>query len=176
MILKVARLGHPALRTPTEPVSKDFLKRPETQRFIDDMVETMVEYEGVGLAANQVHVGKQIAVLECKGSKRSPNRPSFPLTVVVNAKFTFLSEEREDDWEGCLSVPDLRALVPRSLKVRVESLDRHGKTQHFEAEGFLARVLQHELDHLAGFVYLDRVKNTRTLAFTQELDRFGTIE
>src|SRR3989475_8104046 len=112
-ILKVARLGHPVLRQITATLSLQQLQSGEIQKFIDDMIETMKEYEGVGLAADQVHESKQIAVLEVADNPRYPQKPRVPLTVLVNPKITPLSEDMEEDWEGCLSVPDLRGLVPR---------------------------------------------------------------
>src|ERR671922_571640 len=112
-ILKVARLGHPVLRQMTQSVSPQQLKSAEIQKFIDDMVETMKEYDGVGLAANQVHEAKQIAVLEVADNPRYPEKPKVPLTVLVNPTITALSQDMEEDWEGCLSIPDLRGMVPR---------------------------------------------------------------
>src|SRR5206468_9020987 len=108
--------------------------------FIDDMIETMKEYEGVGLAADQVHESKQIAVLEVVDNPRYPQKPRVPLTVLVNPKITPLSEEMEEDWEGCLSVPDLRGLVPRYKSIHVQAWDRSGNELDFVANDFHARV------------------------------------
>src|SRR5919108_465373 len=171
-ILKVARLGHPVLRHLTQSVSPQQLKSAEIQKFIDDMVETMKEYDGVGLAANQVHEAKQIAVLEVADNPRYPEKPKVPLTVLVNPKITPLTQETEDDWEGCLSVPDLRGKVPRYKSIRVQALDRDGKELDFVAQGFHARVIQHEWDHLNGKVYLDRMRDFSTLAFLTEFSRY----
>src|SRR6266498_4944678 len=123
-ILKVARLGHPVLRQITATLSLQQLQSGEIQKFIDDMVETMKEYDGVGLAADQVHESKQIAVLEVAENPRYPNKPNVPLTVLVNPKITLLSEDMEEDWEGCLSVPDFRGLVPRYKSIHVQAWDR----------------------------------------------------
>src|SRR5437762_362673 len=112
-ILKVARLGHPVLRQPAEPLTVAEIRDPATQRLIDDMVETMREYDGAGLAANQVHMLKQVCVIEVLGNPRYPDAPHIPLTVVINPVVTLLTEEMEDGWEGCLSVPDMRGRVPR---------------------------------------------------------------
>ena len=148
-ILKVARLGHPVLRRVTAPLSPQQLESSEIQKFIDDMVETMKEYDGVGLAADQVHESKQIAVLEVADNPRYPEKPKVPLIVLVNPEIIPLTEETEDDWEGCLS----------------DELD-------FVAHGFHARVIQHEWDHLNGKVYLDRMRDLSTLAFLTEFARY----
>jgi peptide deformylase len=171
-ILKVTRLGHPVLRQVTENVSQPELQSPAMQKFIDDMIETMKEYEGVGLAADQVHESKQIAVLEVADNPRYPQKPRVPLTVLVNPRITPLSQDMEEDWEGCLSVPDLRGRVPRYKSIRVQAWDRRGNELDFVADDFHARVIQHEFDHLNGKVYLDRMRDFSTLTFLQELARY----
>jgi peptide deformylase len=171
-ILKVTRLGHPVLRQVTNNIAVKDLKSAAMQKFIDDMVETMKEYDGVGLAADQVFTSKQVAVLEVADNPRYPHKPKVPLTVLVNPKITPLSDEIEEDWEGCLSIPDLRGRVPRYKSIRVEALDRHGKPLDFVANGFHARVIQHEFDHLNGKVYLDRMRDLSTLTFLQEFARY----
>ena len=113
MILKVARLGHPVLRQVAEPVPPDQILTPAIQQFIDDMIETMHEYDGAGLAAPQVHVSTQIVIMEVGPNPRRPNAPSIPLTVYINPEITPLTEDMEEGWEGCLSVPGLRGRVPR---------------------------------------------------------------
>jgi peptide deformylase len=171
-ILKVARLGHPVLRKVTETVSQRELQSPALQQLVDDMIETMKDYDGVGLAADQVHESKQIAVLEVADNPRYPEKPRVPLTVLVNPTITPLSEDMEEDWEGCLSIPDLRGMVPRYKSIRVQALDRQGKETDFVADEFHARVIQHEFDHLNGKVYLDRMRNFSTLTFLQEFARY----
>jgi peptide deformylase len=171
-ILKVTRLGHPVLRKVTEVISSAELQTPAMQKFIDDMVETMKEYDGVGLAADQVHESKQVAVLEVADNPRYPQKPKVPLTVLVNPQITPLSDEMEDDWEGCLSIPDLRGRVPRYKTIRVQALDRNGTKLDFVADDFHARVIQHEFDHLNGKVYLDRMRDLATLTFLQEFSRY----
>jgi peptide deformylase len=171
-ILKVARLGHPVLRKVTQNVSQPELQSPALQQFIDDMIETMKEYDGVGLAADQVHESKQIAVLEVADNPRYPEKPRVPLTVLVNPTITPLSEDMEEDWEGCLSIPDLRGMVPRYKNIRVQALDRQGKETDFVANEIHARVIQHEFDHLNGKVYLDRMRDFSTLTFLQEYARY----
>src|SRR5438094_9792502 len=147
-ILKVARLGHPVLRQITATLSLQQLQSGEIQKFIDDMVETMKEYDGVGLAADQVHESKQIAVLEVADNPRYPEKPKIPLCILVNPKIAPLTYETEDDWEGCLSIPDLRGQVPRYKSSRVQALDREGKELDFVAHEFHASVIQHERSHL----------------------------
>ena len=166
-ILKVSRLGHPVLRMESKRVSKELLASSATQKLIDDMIETMVEYIGVGLAAPQVHESLAIAVIESHGP-----RGDIPMTVLVNPVVTVLDEDLIEDWEGCLSIPDLRGRLPRWRKLRVDALDRKGSTIQITAEGFFARVIQHECDHLMGKVYLDRMPDFSTLGHLAEFQRF----
>ncbi len=170
-ILKVARLGHPVLRHQAEPVPVREITRPETQRLIDDMIETMREYVGVGLAAPQVHVSWQIAVLEVESHPRYPDMPRVPLMTIVNPVLTPVAEDTLSDWEGCLSIPDLRGVTPRCSAVRLEAYGREGERIDLVAKDFLARVLQHETDHLGGKVYLDRMRDFSTLSHLQEWTR-----
>jgi peptide deformylase len=171
-ILKVARLGHPVLRRVAEPVPRSEISRPDTQRLIDDMVETMHEYIGVGLAAPQVHISKQIAVLECDAHPRYPDMARIPLMVIINPVLTALSEEMATDWEGCLSIPDFRGVTPRYAAMRLEAYGRNGERIDLVAKDFFARVLQHETDHLNGKVYVDRMGDLTTLCHLQEWSRF----
>ncbi len=170
-ILKVARLGHPVLRRRAEPVPADEVRAPEIQRLIDDMIETMREYDGAGLAATQVHTLKQVAVIEVLGNPRYPDAPQVPLTVVINPVVTPLTEEMEEGWEGCLSVPDMRGVVPRHTAVRLQCLDREGQRVDLTAKEFFARVIQHETDHLNGIVYLDRMRDLSTLSHVAEWNK-----
>jgi peptide deformylase len=169
-ILKVARLGHPVLRAPSRLLTATELASVEIQRLIDDMVETMYEYDGVGLAAPQIHVGLRLAVLEVPETDER-TREAVPLTVLVNPEITPLGPEKIAGWEGCLSIPELRGMVPRLERLRLRALDRDGKPYEVEAAGFFARVIQHECDHLDGNVYLDRMDGLRTLAYQHELER-----
>jgi peptide deformylase len=148
-------------------VSKDVLRTPAIQTLIDNMMETMVEYNGVGLAAPQIHESLSLAVIESHGP-----RGDIPMMVLVNPDVTVLDEELVEDWEGCLSIPELRGQVPRRRKLRVDALDRHGKKLEFVAEGFAARVVQHEFDHLMGKVYLDRMRDFKTLTHLAEFQRY----
>jgi len=172
MILKVARLGHPVIRTVAKPVDPARIATPEFQTLLDDMVDTMHEYNGVGLAGPQVHLPLQVAVLEVAGNPRYPDAPAVPLTYLVNPVVEFIGEDTVDGWEGCLSIPELRGLVPRRKRLRVKALGRNGETLDFEAEEFHARVIQHETDHLKGEVYIDRMPDMRTLAHLAEWQRF----
>jgi peptide deformylase len=137
------------------------------------MVETMREYDGAGLAANQVHALKQICVIEVLGNPRYPDAPHIPLTVLINPVVTPLTEEMEDGWEGCLSVPDMRGLVPRFTAVRLEAHDREGGRVDVVAKEFFARVVQHETDHLKGIVYLERMRNLSSLSYMTEWQRYA---
>jgi len=170
-ILKVARLGHPILRQEAKPVPPEEIRSSEVQRLIDDMIETMREYDGAGLAANQVHTARQIAVIEVLANPRDPDAPHIPLAVVINPVVTPLGEETEDGWEGCLSVPDMRGLVPRYRAVGLECYDRDGQKVSLIAKDFFARVIQHEHDHLNGIVYLDRMRDLSTLSHIAEWNK-----
>jgi peptide deformylase len=171
MILKVARIGHPVIRAAAREVPPEVLASPDFQHLVDDMVATMHEYDGVGLAGPQVHVGLRVAVLEVPASDERA-RAAVPLTVLVNPVVTPIGEEKENAWEGCLSIPDLRGVVSRWKRLRLEALDRKGQPYTVEADGFFARVIQHECDHLEGGVYLDRMEGMRSLSFLREFERF----
>jgi peptide deformylase len=168
MILKVARMGHPVLRRPAAQVRLEELREGRFQTLIDDMLETMQEYQGVGLAAPQVHVSARVCTLAALG----PEAERAPAQVLVNPEIRERSGALALDWEGCLSIPDLRGLVPRHPRITVSALDREGRPLRFEAEGFPARVIQHELDHLDGILFVDRMENLRSLAFLHEFERF----
>jgi peptide deformylase len=172
-IRKVARLGHPVLRNPTRELSAEEIRSPEIQRLIVDMIDTMHEYGGVGLAAPQVHESLRIAVIEVEQlSPRYRVDIAQPLLVIFNAHVTPLAEETFGFWEGCLSVPGLRGFVERPRKVRVDYLDHQGKPQSIVAEDFLATVFQHELDHLDGVLYVDKIKSPDRFAFIEEYQRY----
>ena len=173
MILKVARLGHPVIRTPAAPVDREQIGTPEFQRLLDDMVETMREYTGVGLAGPQVHLSLQVAVLEVEQHPRYPDMPPVPLTFLINPQVTVLDASTVEDWEGCLSIPEMRGRVPRFKQLRVTALGRNGESLDFVATDFHARVIQHETDHLKGEVYLDRMPNLRTLTHLAEWQRYA---
>jgi peptide deformylase len=172
-LLKIARLGHPCLRQHAHPVSADELGTRDFQQFIDDMIETMHDGDGVGLAATQVHVLKRLFLVEVKTPHpRYPNQAGVPLTVIVNPEIREHSKELEEDWEGCLSIPDLRGRVPRWRSLKLSGLDRSGKPIAIEASDFFARVIQHEFDHLDGVVFLDRMRDMQSLSHLREYQVF----
>ncbi len=171
-ILKVARLGHPVIRNPAALVGPEEIQSQEIQKLIDDMIDTMREYDGVGLAAPQIHVSKQIAVLEVNENVRYPRMSKVLLTVLINPKISSRSKNLIEGWEGCLSIPDMRGLVPRNASLVCEAVDRNGKSIKIEAADFFARVIQHEYDHLQGNVYLDRMTNMKSLTHLNEFARF----
>ena len=168
-ILKVARIAHPVLRSPAKPVPKAAFKNPLFQKLVDDMRETMYEYEGVGLAAPQVHEGLRLALIEVAADDER-SKAEVPFMVLVNSVITPLGDEKANGWEGCLSIPDLRGIVPRFKRLKLDALDRYGKPYSLEAQDFLARVIQHECDHLDGSVYLDRMLGMRSLTFIKEFE------
>jgi peptide deformylase len=175
-ILKVARMGHPVLRQVARELSVSEIRSNEIKQLIDDMIETMDEYGGIGLAAPQVHESVQLALIGYEDdNERYPDAGSAPLRVLFNPKITVLDPTPQAFWEGCLSVPGLRGLVRRPRKIRVDYLDTQGKPQSISPEGFLATVFQHELDHLAGVLYIDRIDHgvgKSALAFQEEYDRY----
>jgi peptide deformylase len=171
-ILKVARMGHPVLRRRARALDRSDLRNPAVQKFIDDMVETMYEYHGVGLAAPQVHEGLRLFVAMLDDE---PGEESEAL-VVVNPEITANGEATEEGWEGCLSIPDIRGMVPRYTDITMKALDRHGKAMELRLRGFPARVAQHETDHLDGVLFFDRMKSMQSLTFLEEFSRFQSRE
>jgi peptide deformylase len=188
-IRKVARMGHPILRQIARELTAEEIRSPELDRLLDDMVETMEEYGGIGLAAPQIHEPLAVAIIDFE-----ENHPryaeqtagageegegealhSMPLSVFINPKITVLDATEQGFWEGCLSVPEIRGLVYRPRKIRVDFLDRAAKPRSIVAEGFLATVFQHELDHLAGTLFVDRVRyepGKSPISFIEEYQRY----
>jgi peptide deformylase len=174
-ILKVARLGHPVLRRKAAPVSKEDLASPRIQQLIDDMFETMIEYQGIGLAAPQVHEGLRLFVAGVRNAEVSPVLEAdadMPFMAVINPEVVPVTKKVVSDWEGCLSIPDIRGQVPRPDSVRLRALDRAGRSFELVAHGLPGRVIQHETDHLDGVVFFDRMKTFESLAFMDEFRRF----
>ena len=167
-ILKVARMGHPVLRSETPPIDPSEVSSPEILRLIDDMFETMHEYAGIGLAAPQVHRDLRLFVAGVDDPEQG-----LPPVVMINPEIAPIGDATEEDWEGCLSIPDIRGRVPRAVEIRVESLDRYGAPQRFTARGLAARVIQHETDHLNGILFLDRMASFDSLTFLPEYERFA---
>ena len=169
-ILKIARMGHPVLRTPARALDRPALRSSAVQKLIDDMIETMTEYRGVGLAAPQVHEDLRIFVaLLDADDDGDDDRP--PL-VAINPEIVPAGPEMVDGWEGCLSIPDIRGKVPRHFEVRLRALDRDGDPIELRARGFSARVIQHETDHLDGILFFDRMRGFETLTFLEEYSRY----
>lgn len=167
-ILKVARMGHPVLRQKARQLEKHELRSPETQRFIDDMIDTMREYSGVGLAAPQVHESVRIFVAHLDTEGRGESEA----IAIVNPEIEVIGPEIIEGWEGCLSIPDIRGMVPRAAQVVVSALDRHGKRLEIKATDFPARVIQHETDHLDGVLFFDRMKSFESLTYMDEFSRY----
>ena len=167
-ILKVARMGHPVLRQKTRPVDKHEIRTPEFQKLIDDMIETMDEYSGIGLAAPQVHEMRRlfVAVLDPEG--RGEGEP----IALINPEITPVGKDLIEGWEGCLSIPDIRGLVPRSPHVQVSALNRDGKRIELDVRDFPARVIQHETDHLDGILFFDRMRRFDSLTYLEEYSRY----
>jgi peptide deformylase len=169
-ILKVARMGHPLLRAVAQPIDRAAIKSGVIQRLVDDMIETMIEYHGVGLAAPQVHEGVRLFVAQFDaGEEREPR--SEPIAL-INPEITPVGADIVEDWEGCLSVPDIRGRVPRSRDIRVRALDRRGDPIDLRLHDYPARVVQHETDHLDGVLFFDRMRAFETLTFLDEYSRY----
>jgi peptide deformylase len=162
-ILAIAPIGTPILREPAREVTPEELRSAAMQTFIDDLVETMRDANGAGLAATQVYRGVRICALEVADNPRYPYKPRVPLTILVNPVLTPLSGEMFDNYEGCLSVPDLRGVVQRHAEIRVQALTRDGTPIDAEVRGITAGTYQHEVDHLDGKLFVDRVTDTTTL-------------
>jgi len=169
-IRKVAVLGHPVLRKVLRRLKPDEVRSHEMQRFVHEMAMTMEEYDGVGIAGNQCQEDLAVFVMGLpKGTKRHPE--GIELTVVFNPEIRPIGSETEEDWEGCLSVPELRGIVKRHKKVELSGLGLDGKAFKKTFEGFPARVVQHETDHLNGLVYLDRMDGLKSLCYMSEMAR-----
>jgi peptide deformylase len=173
-VLKVAKLGNPILRQISKQVALKELadQQGELQGFIDDMIDTMREEDGVGLAAPQVNRSVQIVVLEYENNERYPDESSIPMTVLVNPVLSDYGEERALGWESCLSLVDFKGLVPRSTSVTLKAYDRDGYRIEKRVTGFEAVILQHEIDHLNGKVFLDRMEDLSKLAYQEEFEEF----
>ncbi len=168
-ILKVARMGHPVLRQKCDPIDPAKITSPEVQRLIRDMFETLVEYRGIGLAAPQVHVPLRLVL--SGGEEDEEGRPI--IRVLINPEITVIDDDdRLGMYEGCLSVPGLRGYVERPTSIRVKAYDEKGSPLELNLEGFAAVVTQHECDHLDGVLYIDRMEDTRKLAFEEEAEKF----
>ena len=172
-ILKVARMGHPVLRKRARALDRADLKSSAVQKLIDDMIETMGEYHGIGLAAPQVHEGVRIFIAGMQDAAADDEEePGIVAVPFVNPEIVPIGNEKETDWEGCLSIPDVRGRVPRYTRVRIRGLDREGARQELQLAGFQARVVQHENDHLDGVLFFDRMPSLETLTFLDEYGKY----
>lgn len=167
-ILKVARMGHPVLRQPARLIVPKELKTVPLQKLIDDMIETMDEYTGVGLAAPQVHESLRLFVAHLDPDGRGSGEPM----VVINPEIEVVGTQVIEGWEGCLSIPDIRGRVARAVEIKVSALDRHGKRIAISAKDFPARVIQHETDHLDGVLFFDRMRSLASLTYMEEFSRY----
>jgi peptide deformylase len=169
-ILKVARMGHPVLRAKARSLEKTEIRSAVIQKLIDDMIDTMTEYHGVGLAAPQVHEGVRlfVAALDAGDDDEEETEP----IVVINPEIVVLGADVVEDWEGCLSIPDIRGRVPRAREIKVRALDRGGARIELSAHDFPARVIQHEADHLDGVLFFDRMRSLESMTFLDEYSRY----
>jgi peptide deformylase len=176
-ILKVARMGHPVLRKRARALDPGDIRSPRVQTLIDDMFETMKEYQGVGLAAPQVHEGIRLFVAGFpEDDEGEDERQSMPLIALINPEIQVVGTQVTEDWEGCLSIPDIRGRVPRARQIVVRAFDRQGKRIELRASGFSARVIQHETDHLDGVLFFDRMKSFESLTFLEEFGRYWSAQ
>ncbi|NKI96746.1 peptide deformylase [Rhizobacter sp. SG703] len=168
-VREILKMGDPRLLRVAPPVPREQLGSRDLQQLIDDMFDTMHHANGAGLAAPQIGVDLQLVIFGFKNNTRYPDAPAVPETVLINPTIVPLSDEREAGWEGCLSVPGLRGVVPRYARIRYTGLDPQGNLIDREAEGFHARVVQHECDHLIGKLYPTRIEDFSKFGFTSVL-------
>jgi len=168
MIRTIVQLGNPALRQVADPVDVNQIQSDEIQNLIDDLIETMRHANGAGLASTQIAVPLRICVIEVNKNPRYSYKPDIPLTVLINPKVTFLTEERINVYEGCLSVPNMRGKVDRCPEILIEGFNREGQSVSFISKGISAGTFQHELDHLDGLVFTDRMKDASSLTTIDE--------
>jgi peptide deformylase len=169
-VLPIAKVGNPILRQIANPVDLAIIGSRRFQEFLDDMFETMVHFEGIGLAAPQVAQSEQVVVMACEGSD------GIPKTVLINPKIVFYGPTQSEMWEGCLSIDNMRGKVIRPSMVRVQAYDRQGVLQDIEANGLYAVCIQHEMDHLLGKLFIDRMTDMSTLTQLEEFDVYWKEE
>ena len=178
-ILKIARMGHPVLRKKARPLEPSEIKSAPIQQLIDDMLETMAEYRGIGLAAPQIHAGVRLFVAGLiveAGEDDERDDAEMKVVTVINPEIKPVGNERSEDWEGCLSIPDIRGRVVRPNHVKVRGLDRRGHRVEYDVRDYAARVMQHEADHLDGVLFLDRMDRLESLTFVEELEKHHRAE
>ena len=166
-IREILRMGNPVLLKEAEKVIK--FDTPEIHELIKDMIETMKDAEGAGLAAPQVGESIQLVIFGVDKNERYPEAEEVPFTVLINPVITPLTQDKEDDWEGCLSVPGMRGVVPRYKEINYKGSDQYGNEIDRDVEGFHARVVQHECDHLFGILYPSRIENMKLFGFHDEI-------
>jgi peptide deformylase len=171
-ILKVARMGHPVLRAKARQLEKSEIRGAVIQKLIDDMLDTMAEYHGVGLAAPQVHEGLRLFVAALDPGDGDDEEDIVPIAL-INPEITVVGTDVVEDWEGCLSIPDIRGRVPRAREVKVRALDRNGSRIELSASDFSARVIQHETDHLDGVLFFDRMTSLASMTFLDDARATG---
>jgi peptide deformylase len=169
---KIATIGNPVLREAARVLTREELASAPVQRLIDDMVETMRDASGAGIAANQVYEAVRVCVIEVNKNPRYPYKPDWPLTILVNPVLEPTTDETFMNYEGCLSVPNLRGQVPRFAGVRLRAWDRAGADLAFDVKGLTAGTFQHEVDHLDGKLFVDGVTDSRTLCTWADFERF----
>ncbi|GAM65307.1 peptide deformylase [Vibrio ishigakensis] len=162
----IAQLGHPVLRQRAQVV--DDILANDCQALISEMIDTVEQASGVGIAAPQIYKSLRIFIMSSKPNPRYPDAPLMPITAIINPKIIDASSEMEKGWEGCLSVPSMRGFVPRHKTISVRYHDQKGQVQEMEFNGFLARIFQHELDHLDGLTFIDRLESTKDLISESE--------
>ncbi len=168
-VREILRMGDPRLLRVAAPVPLEEIGSPTFARLLEDLFDTMAAAGGVGLAAPQIAEDKQVVVFGFEQSARYPEAPPVPRTILVNPIIDVLTDEEDEAWEGCLSVPGLRGVVPRSTRIRYRGLDEQGVALDREVEGFHARVVQHECDHLIGRLYPTRMRDLTRFGFTDVL-------
>lgn len=169
ILRQIAQLGQPVLRGPARPVADPH--EPAVQALIDDMLATVADADGVGIAAPQVYEPLTLFIVASRPNPRYPGAPEMAPTAMINPELVWVSDEKEKGWEGCLSIPGLRGFVPRHRRIGIRYLTRAGELREEECAEFIARIFQHEFDHIRGLVFVDRVEETRELVSEKEYRR-----
>lgn len=172
-IKQILRIGNPILRQATESITA--FDTPCLHNLIQDMKDTIEANNGAGLAAIQIGITKRVIIFGIEENPRYPDVETIPSTTIINPKYEVLNKEKEDDWEGCLSVPGMRGLVPRYKHIRYYGFDEYGVVIEREVKNFHARVFQHEFDHLEGVLYPDKIEKKNCFGFIEELDNSGAF-
>ncbi len=176
-IRKIIRMGHPLLRKEAKKVPIKEIKSPQMANLLKDMHDTMKDSDGIGLAAPQIGVSLQVAIIEIpEDSPRYPGTKKSDLLIIFNPKITVIDQKKQGYWEGCLSVPGLRGFVERPRKIRVDFYNENADKVSLELEGFLSTVFQHEIDHLFGKLYIDRIRDTQKLCYNEEFEEYHSEE